>query len=395
MWARLVLAGVLFVGASCGSAGPHASKPEGGAGASAGASGGAGGIGGSGEAGAGSAAGADAPGGAGAGGTAPVVDGGDGGPTDAVETVDGADGASVRTSAGCGRALGAADARGKFVANTVHVAGLADVYLPGGAFAVSSGSFDLSNRLYGVRLPVDYDPTQPNAVTFIGGGCGGSAANFALAPSAGFSVDSKHTAIEVALSYVSGCFLDGGPGIGDRDDSPEVPYFRAVLADVEARFCVDTSRVLVAGYATGAWEAELLGCAASDVVRGFAAYGGGLRNHRPACKGPVAALLVTPGSDPNDPLGPVDATDPFFTKNDSPGQLPLRDEVLARNGCVGDAAVPWRPAYPACVQFTGCPAAFPVVSCPISGVGRVIGMQGGINYLPGPMWPFLSALSPP
>jgi hypothetical protein len=296
-------------------------------------------------------------------------------------------------SPGCGAPLGTDDVAAKFVARTVEVTGLADVYLPGGALAHASGVFNLSHRPYAVRLPATYDPSMPLPVRFEAGGCGRNATSFVAAPSSMFPVDPHHgiPMIEVALAYVDTCFLDGGPHIDDRTDSPEVPYFRAVLADVATRYCVDPSRVFVAGIASGGWEAELLGCAAADVVRGVASYGGGLRAHRPACKGPVAAILSGSTMDPEYPMGPLDPSDPRFVSNDSPGLVPMRDDVLARNRCLGSGSRPWNPAFPACVTFTDCPDAFPVVWCPLL-PSQTPGRVGNVSYAPGAMLPFLDGL---
>jgi hypothetical protein len=58
------------------------------------------------------------------------------------------------------------------------------------------------------------------------------------------------------------------------------------------------------------------------------------------------------------------------------------------------------PAYPACVKYTGCPAAYPVVWCPLPGAGHNNSSAGGVNYSPGSvkgdplMWKFLSTLPP-
>jgi poly(3-hydroxybutyrate) depolymerase len=171
-----------------------------------------------------------------------------------------------------------------------------------------------------------------------------------------------------------------------------VPYFRAVLADVESRYCVDRGGVLVAGIFSGAWEAELLGCAAADVIRGVGSYSGGLRAHRPACTGPVAAIVMGSTMDAAAPLGPLDPSDPNFVRNDSPGLIPMRDDVLARNGCLGSASRQWNPAFPACVTFIDCPAAFPVVWCELNSSGQAPGRVGPIVYAPGAMMPFFQAL---
>jgi hypothetical protein len=90
--------------------------------------------------------------------------------------------------------------------------------------------------------------------------------------------------------------------------------------------------------------------------------GGGLRQHAPMpCKGPVAAMFVVGLQDMDNPIGPL--AQPL---NDSLGSAPARDEVLARNKCVGDAHVPWDPNYPMCEKYTGCPAEYPVVWCAIN-----------------------------
>src|SRR6185369_13711123 len=101
----------------------------------------------------------------------------------------------------------------------------------------------------------------------------------------------------------------------------------------------------------GAWESYLLGCARAGVVRGIGTAEGGLRLTRPPCTdSPVAAMLVAGLQDTENPIGPLD-----MPKNDSYGSAPARDDILARNGCVGTATTPWDPQFPACVQYTGCP----------------------------------------
>jgi hypothetical protein len=278
----------------------------------------------------------------------------------------------------------------------VSVPGLANVYLPGGQLAETSGHFDFTKRPYSVRLPDTYDPALPSPVIFEAGGCGSTAANFASFPTSYFQIDPQRqsNAIEIGLAYVSGCFADGGPRIDDRPDSPEVPYFRAVLRDIESRYCVDRARVFVAGTTSGAWEADLLGCAAADVVRGTATMQGGLRAHRPTCTGPVAAIFVADTMDSFNPLGPLDPSSPTFMTLDSPGLIPMRDDVLTRNGCLGSASRPWDARFPLCVTFSGCPAARSVVWCELNSSAQNPGAAGGIRYSPNVMVPFFGALPP-
>jgi hypothetical protein len=280
------------------------------------------------------------------------------------------------------------------VSHTVDVAGLADVYLAGGAFAQTSGAFDLSHRPYGLRLPAAYDPNRSWPVIVEATPCGIDAATWAAMPQQGSGVSPPpKDAIAIYLIPVKGCLLPGGTSIGNRADSPDVPYLRAALADAEASACVDQSRVTAVGFgSSAAREAGLLACAASDVVHAVAALGGGLQAHRPPCKGPVAAMLVAPTLDPYNPVGPVAADDPMFLTTDSVGTLPLRDEILMRNGCTGTDSVPWNPMLPLCVRFTGCPAATPVVWCPIPSMTRTAGTAGNARYAPDGWWTFLSML---
>jgi poly(3-hydroxybutyrate) depolymerase len=307
-------------------------------------------------------------------------------------------------SVGCGMAPPGTDSAKDFVKHEVHITGLDPVYLKGGMYYDTSGGYDLSFRPYGVRLPANYDPTKPYAVTVGGGGCGGNAANFATNPGGGLQIAPNGATLQIGLSYINGCFNDGGPAIGNRTDTPEEPYFRAVMADIEAHYCIDLSKVYMAGYSSGGWESYTLSCAASDLIRGMGADEGGLRTMHPVCKNAVAAVLVAGEADDENPIGPLDpnnATDKgAIDRLGSFGSAPGRDELLMRNGCNGSTTAPYTPAaggtaYPECVKYTGCPNAYPVIWCALPGVGHNSSTYNGLNYSPGPMWDVLGALPAP
>src|SRR6185503_13057271 len=101
-----------------------------------------------------------------------------------------------------------------------------------------------------------------------------------------------------------------------------------------------------------AWEAYTLGLARGGVIRGISAGAGGLRMERPPPSGiPIAAILLT-GT--GDGANPIDA---------DTGSALARDEILMTNGCVGTETMPFTASDNNCVQYTGCPAEFPVVWC--------------------------------
>ena len=112
---------------------------------------------------------------------------------------------------------------------------------------------------------------------------------------------------------------------------------------VEANFCVDMGKEFVGGGSSGAWEALLAGCGSADTLRGNYALAGGLRENRWRCNGPIATFMIVSDVDTNNPVGPLPK---IFVIEDSFGAAPARDEILARNGCVGKATAPYDPKYP-------------------------------------------------
>jgi poly(3-hydroxybutyrate) depolymerase len=274
-------------------------------------------------------------------------------------------------SDGCGRSAPGGDGAEHFALHQVKVSGVDPAFIA--AHPANGGSW--TDRSYYVRLPADYDPNQAYPLSIGGGGCGntdgtsGSGGGLAALP------QGQKLAIQVGLNYVypqnaGACFAD------DFANTPDLPYFDAVLAQLEADYCVDRGKVFVDGFSSGAWETYMLGCARAGVVRAIGTAAGGLRMTRPACTAfPIAAILVAGLNDTENPIGPLAPPG----KNDSLGSAPARDDILARNGCTGTATEPWDPAYPACVKYTGCPAAYPVVWCAIDaghGNGGEISAKG-------------------
>jgi hypothetical protein len=253
-------------------------------------------------------------------------------------------------SAGCGKLAPDGDNEGGFTKHDIAVTGVDPKFIeehpsnPG-----NNGGYTYTMRSYHVKLPAGYDPSKPYAVTFGGGGCGNTSGD---SGKGGGQQASGITAIKVGLSYVysgGACFEDG------YANTPEVAYFDAVMADINAKYCVNQEKVFVGGYSSGAWEAVTLGLARGGVIRGIATGAGGLRKERPMPSGiPMAAILLTGQGDETNPIdGPT-------------GSALARDEILKTNQCVGTATMPFAPDGD-CVQYTGCPAPFPVVWCTPAG----------------------------
>lgn len=384
-------------------------------------------------------AGASGAGTAGSGGAAPIAGAGGAVPVAGAGGAAGAAGAGTAgaggaifnlpkggKSAGCGKTP-AGDSVEKYILHTVDIMGLNAVYLPGGELwekkkndgSVANTPWSWAHRAYSVKLPKNYDPNKAYPVTMAGGGCGGSTKGFAEGPSGGYQPDGME-AIQVGLSYLAGCFDDGGPSLevtnpdktkSIRKDTPEEPYVRAVIAAVQSNYCVEKSQMFLSGSSSGGWESFTVGCAASDLIRSIGTVSGGLRLNRPMCPAPSAAFMIEAMGDNENPIGPME---PPVGRLDSPGSGPARDEILKRNGCVapdfqfvyggaGDDGkytnAPhevWDPAYPRCMKYTGCPAAYPVVWCSMRAIdncGHQCDKDSGVEYKKG-MTKFFQSLAP-
>jgi len=215
-----------------------------------------------------------------------------------------------------------------------------------------------TGRVYDLYVPAGYNPQRPYRTIFLAHGCDGSIP-FPMQDA------SKGDAILVALRAASsqatgmrfggGCF-DTGP---NSTSLAEVPYFDAVLKDVSTSLCVDTARVFMAGYSSGSWLTNLIGCVRAGVVRGQGNATGGLPAVPKTCAGPIAALLAH------------DTTD---TMNSFAGGQIARDRILNINGCTSQTMPYPYDGNPAtvspCVIYQGCKPGFPVVWCPTTGKGH-------------------------
>ncbi len=288
-------------------------------------------------------------------------------------------------SSSCGMGAPAGDSSTKFVEHDIDVTGVDAAFIAANA-PQSPAPWTWTHRNYFVRLPANYDPTKAYPVSMGGGGCGSGDGKSGNSGGLTALSNGETEAIQVGLSYVwhgGACFAD------DYTNTPDVPYFDAVLADLESHYCIDKGKIFVDGYSSGAWESYMLGCARAGVVRAIGTAAGGLRIARPECtKVPIAAMMLNGLQDDENPIGPL-AT----PKNDSYGSAPARDDILMRNGCTGTANVPWDPDYPGCVKYTGCPAEFPVVWCAYAdGHGNGNPSMASHSYSGEGFWKFWSSL---
>jgi poly(3-hydroxybutyrate) depolymerase len=223
-----------------------------------------------------------------------------------------------------------------------------------------------TNRIYWVRLPTNYDADRAYPTALLGPGCGsGGESPIPL------QMASMDDAILIGLNGAIGnCFNH------DAADTPDLQYFDATLAAVEATLCVDPARVFVAGFSSGSWLTSYLGCARGNVIRAQGSIAGGLPPV-PTCTGPIAAMYVADTDD---------------TKNTVDTVKMAVDHARTLDGC-GDETEPYDFGVPSpCVQYKGCMPGYPVVWCVTSGVGHADSSTTKISTVG--FWHFWSTLPP-
>jgi hypothetical protein len=233
-------------------------------------------------------------------------------------------------------------------------------------------------------VPADYDPNHKYRTVYIGQGCGGyEVANTQTLQLFNGKVGGEEEAIYVALDIPTDmanqdCY-DNRAGL----QSQEWEAFELFHSVVDANYCVDNDNVFVSGYSTGGWLTNMWGCyfagdgqhpwngqvgGSADAaprkfapryhIRGQAAVSGGEPDNNPPCNGPIAAIWIHDLMDNN-----------AYSQNHDVA-LP---RVLRMNGCEGSRTAPWHEDVAGagiCVQYTDCPARYPVVFCTTTGQGR-------------------------
>ncbi len=211
-------------------------------------------------------------------------------------------------------------------------------------------------REYFVFLPKTYSPTRAYRTVFLFHGCGGKENNVPI------SNVSKEDAIVIHGSSVGDCWDTG-------KTSNDITFFDDMVKAAETDYCVDKSRIFGAGYSSGSWMMNLLGCARANVLRAQANVSGGVPG-LPACVGPIAGIFI---HDEND------------TTNVIAGGIAARDRLLKTNMC-GTTTMPDAPMP--CVRYQGCAAGFPVDWCQTQ--GKMHDRQDGLAAPA--FWGFFSAL---
>ncbi len=217
----------------------------------------------------------------------------------------------------------------------------------GGASGVTTRTLmvDGKTRTFLQVVPAGYTPGTPIALVLGYHGSGGTSAGARTQ-----MAFEKNAAAKAIVVYPQALASNTAPFVGvNRWEigaaSNDYPFFDAIVAAVGGSHCVDTKRVLAAGFSNGAEMVAFLGCKRGAALRAVApvAPGGGARVLE-SCTGDVAEWTG---------VGNQDADHQVAT-------LSVRDHYVTANGCMTTKTA----TTPAgCSAYNGCRTGLPVVFC--------------------------------
>ena len=157
--------------------------------------------------------------------------------------------------------------------------------------------------------------------------------------------------------------------------NPDVDMFDSLVAYVQAQWCVDTSRIFVAGFSKGAYMANQLACRRGDRIRGIASQSGGGpyeskgtyddQGHLQCSGKPVASLVIHGLADQVvQPSEGQNSIDHWSYANQCSDTRVTRGACVVKQGCINE-----------------------VVDCKIPGLGHALWPQAAAT-----IWSFFDAL---
>jgi len=197
-------------------------------------------------------------------------------------------------------------------------------------------------REYILDVPDSIRPHTPAPLLFDFHGFGHSGAGVwavsgfrDLAPQAGL-ITVYPTGLPVRLRLKGAEFERPGWEMFTIAGNRDLAFTRALLDDLERRYCIDRARVFSTGFSNGAFFSALLGCTMSDRFAAVAPVSGG-RLKIECTPGRGVPILIQHGR--LDDLIPIDAA------------RQARDDWLKVDGCAADNK---EPAGPACTRWGAC-----------------------------------------
>lgn len=206
-----------------------------------------------------------------------------------------------------------------------------------------------TTRVYYVQLPASYSASKPYPVVFQFHPMGGSAEQ-------ALTMYRISAGLPDAI-YVTpqGLTASGGSSGWANTNGQDIAFTKAMLADVQSKYCVDNARIFSTGFSYGGMMSFAIGCEMSDVFRAIAPMSGSLYSDF-NCKGTGHAIAMWGSHGLSDNVVPI-----------ADGRA-ARDKILQENHC-GTATSATTPSP--CVSYTGCDAGYPATWCEFDGTHQM------------------------
>ena len=211
-----------------------------------------------------------------------------------------------------------------------------------------------TTRTYYVQLPAKYSASQLYPVVFQFHPMGGSAEmalnEYGISKGLPDAIYVTPQGL-VSASPGSDAGTAGWPNTGGQD----IAFTKAMLADVQGKYCVDNARIFSVGFSYGGMMSFAIGCEMGDVFRAIAPMSGALYSDF-NCRGTGHAIAMWGSHGLNDTVVPI-----------ADGRSALA-KILQQNHC-GTTTTPIDPSP--CVSYQGCDAGYPVTWCEWEGPHNV------------------------
>ena len=213
-------------------------------------------------------------------------------------------------------------------------------------------SLDVSGttRTYYVQLPTSYTSSKQYPVVFQFRPMGGTAEmalnEYGISKGLPDAIYVTPQGL-VSPSPGSDAGSPGWPNTGGQD----IAFTKAMLADVQGKYCVDNARIFSVGFSYGGMMSFAIGCEMGDVFRAIAPMSGALYSDF-NCKGTGHAIAMWGSHGLSDNVVPI-----------ADGRS-ARDKILQQNHC-GTTTAPIDPSP--CVSYQGCDSGYPVTWCEFDG----------------------------
>lgn len=204
-------------------------------------------------------------------------------------------------------------------------------------------SLDVSGtaRTYYVQLPSNYSSSKQYPLIFQFHPWGGSADQ-------ALTMYGLNKSIPDAIYVTPQGLQAGSNGAGwANTNGQDIAFTKAMLADVQGKYCVDSARIFSTGFSYGGMMSFAIACEMSNVFRAIAPMSGSLYSDT-NCKGTGPHIAMWGSHGLSDNVVPI-----------ADGRA-ARDKVLQENHC-GTTTTPVDPSP--CVKYQGCDPGYDVTWC--------------------------------